>query len=813
MPRCLVALTLICVSLSALAADTPPAWDSLDWKLERSILVSRYLFHDQQPDNPWDLYTATLGPDETPLAQLLAEFDALDDAGRSRAREAAAERLSRGRLVMLDKIYPLRNAVEERDTNLIGGFADPTPGFAVAMGTAIELFADAVRRDPTLAEAWYHLAYFTSLAGDRARSTRAREAFFMVWDRQTDDARQRLQPLWEVSVLDEAWNRRDDGRYDDCLTWLDRHQEKLPRTVDGPGVAPRVEARLIRGLVHAERNEVAAALATLPGLPLMSLPTRATAPQRTYLDVGAGIKRYLQRFGDDMNPYHNPRPKWQDQTVDNLARAHRESSYLRRWVKGWTSLRRGYDAETVQRDLGRVETEMEFQPRLAWRWWQDQGLIYEELGELELARVCWSRAAVYRPLFIYHPTGQGQGIASVHGLAGTSRPYFLAYGTFMITGSPWSYAANAALASEVEDTALERTMLRQTARLALDQCVRRGFHAAEARALRGRLSFIEERYDEAWSELLAAWDALEPRDLAPDDVALMLGLCRFNAGRWRDAEPWLNTYTHRAPDNSVGWLALGLSRAMQGRDEDAFAAIDEAALKAPDDATILYNRGLLNYRLQRREAARIDFRRAKELWPDNPQIAQMVRVVDEETQYDLEMSAAPMRMNIPQQQRTRLAELLAAGRQDDTAGELGDLVSATGEERERMLAELERRQQNDPSRLNRTRLAQALLLAGESQRVQAVLGSAWPDGLSPLEQRLLLYADRNTGHADRAVEVATSRTWQVAEPDLELTLLAATILAEHDHQDLAAQVVARGLVAAPGNQALLSLQRSLERSP
>ena len=52
-----------------------------------------------------------------------------------------------------------------------------------------------------------------------------------------------------------------------------------------------------------------------------------------------------------------------------------------------------------------------------------------------------------------------------------------------------------------------------------------------------------------------------------------------------------------------------------------------------------------------------------------------------------------------------------------------------------------------------------------------------------------------------------------ADPDLELLLLAATILAEHDHQDLAAQVVARGLVASPSNQALLSLQRTLERSP
>jgi len=813
MTRWLLALVLAATGLATLSAATPIDWDFLDWKLERSVLVSRYLFHDRQPEDPWMLYTGTLGPDETPLTELLAEFDALSVDKRRAAEEAAARRLERGKTVMLDKIYPLRDAVEERDPNRLGDFSNPTPGFASAVGTALELFADAVRRDPTLVEAWYQLAYFADLAGDVARSARARDAFFTVWDRQPTEVRDDLQPLWNVTVLDEAWARRDAGLYDDCLAWLDRHHDLLSRDAVDPGVSPRVEARLIRGLVHAERGEVAPALATLPGLPLMDLPHRATAPQRTYHDVGAGLKRYYQRFGDDMNPYHNPRPKWADNPVDNLARERRESSYLRRWVKAWTSLRRGYDDESVRRDMGRVETEVEFQPRLSWRWWQDQGLVYEALGDEALARVCWSRAAVYRPLFIYYPVGQGQGISGVHGLPATDHPYFLAYGTFQLTGSRWSYAANAALASEVEDGTLERVTLRRIAREALDACVRRGFHADEARALRGRLAFVEERYTEAAPELLAAWQELESRGTAPAEIALMIGLCHFNENLWPDAEPWLETFTRRAPENSVGWLGLGLTQAMQGRDQQAFLALDKAVNLSPDDATTLYNRGLLSYRLQDRDAARADFRRAHDLWPENSQIAQMLEVVDETAQYDLQMSATPMRLDLPEQQRQRLAEMLAAGRSDDSAGELADLIAAGPDQRDRMLTELENRYRDDQGVVNRTRLAQALLLSGEAGRVQALLGPAWPDQLSAVEQRLLLYADRNEGSALRAIDVAGSQSWQEADINLELILLTATILMENDHRDLARQVVTRGLVATPSNATLQNLRRNLERTP
>jgi tetratricopeptide (TPR) repeat protein len=791
------------------AGDDLPAWDRLDWRLDRGHLVSRYLFQDRQPDAPWEQYAATLGADATPLEDLLAEFDALDAAGRRRARNTASDLVARGRRVMLDAVLPLRDAAQDNERARIGDFSQPTRGFAEAVTTAIDRFAAAVRHDPTNAEAWYHLAYFAGLAGDRDRQERAHQAFLAVWDRQDAATRGRLAGARADVVLDRAWNLREAGRGDECLAWLDAHRDDLPRVAADPAVAPVVEARLITALVHAERGEVALAQAALPHLPLMDVPHRANAPLQTYVHVYNQREVYYQRFHAGEEPIHNLRTDVPTSQADKLARERRSSSYLRRWVKAWTSRGRGLDPATVRRELGRIELEVEFPPRLAWRWWQDQGVLYEWMGETELARVCWARAAVYRPYFIFHPTGQGQGLDGVHGLAGTGQTYFLAYGTFFLSGSLWSYAANVALASEVEQLALERVTLRRLAREHLDACVRRGIRPAAARALRGRLLFLDEDYAAAETELLAAWNELEPREAAPADLALMIGLCSFNREDWTAALPWLGAFTDRSPEAHVGWLARGLAEAKLGRDEEAFASLDRAVTLAPDDPTCVYNRGLLHYRLRRRPQARADFLRARSLWPDNPQIVRMVEVVAEETFYDLQMSVAPVHANLPEEQRRRLAQWRERAALAGPAGELADLVTTDPDQRARIVAELDDRHAAEPTAANRIRLAQALFLDDALDRVEALLAPHWPDELEPVERRLLLYADRARGSEARALAVARQERWRERDEDLELLVLAATILLEHDRREEARTIVERGLTAAPDSAVLRELQRAL----
>jgi len=829
MPRRLLAAAAWLLAIATLAAAADPVdWNRLDWRLDRALLVSRYLFHDRQPADPWPQYLTSLSGGVVPDPVDLAEFLALAPAVQAARRAEAAELVASARLAVLDRALPLRDAVQANQPNLVGDLARDTPGFAEAMTTALGRLDAAVVRDPTAAEAWYHLAFFRGLAGDVAREEQAHAGFFAAWAHLDASQQTALAFYREQAILDRAWALRDRGRYDECLEWLDTHRAELSREAAPPAVAPYAEALLVRALVHAERGEVAPAQALLPHLPVLELPSRAAAPNQTYVDQYNQRLAYYRRLyhnpsidppdrddhlpADDPNrdlPVHNPSAEWQDTVSDNLSRQHRSSTYLRKWVQAWLTLRRGHDARSVARELGRMELELEFPPRLGWRWWQDQGLLYEALGEYDLAQVCWARAAVYRPFFVYHPMGQGRGIAQVHGLAGTGQPYFLAYGTFFTVGSLWSYAANAALACQVESDPRAQAALRQSALAHLDACVRRGLSAAGAQALRGRLSFLAEDYAAAETDLAAAWDTLERRQQAPPDLALMLGLCRFNREDWPGARPWLQAFVTREPAAHVGWQAYGLVLAFLGDQTGAIAALDRAVALAPDEPTYLYNRGLLHYRADHRDLARADFLRARDLWPENPQIDQMARVVLEPTRYTIEMTAAPVRMDLPPAQRAELADLMAVGRDGDQAGELADLVSGDEDARARLLAELAARHAADPSPVNRLRLAQGAMLAGQPELTQRALAGAWPDGLSPVERRLLLYADRERGDSGRAAELAGQLDRPGASEDVELLTIAATILLDHDRRDLARPVVERALEIAPQSAVLQELHRTL----
>ncbi len=802
---------LATASMLARAAE-PVDWNRLDWRLDRAMLVSRYLFHDVQPTAPWQDYLSTLNEGLTPSVDDLADFDAQDPATQDIRRREAEAFLERARIAILDRAMRLRDDVQANRTNSIGDIGVETPGFGIAVTTALGRLDQAAAKDATNVEVWYHLAYFSGLVGDLERTERAQDGFLAAWERADADTREACALYNQQIILDRAWLLRDAGRYQECLDWLAARKSELPRTAESPMVAPYTEGLLIRALVHAERGEGAPARALLPHLPLMDLPSRSAAPNQTYISGTNQRENYYRRFSPGQAPVHSKSTKWENTTADKLTREHRSSSYLRKWVKAWTNLERGHVRESILRDLGRVETELEFQPRLAWRWWQDQGLIYEKLGEIELAKVCWARAAVYRPFFIYYPLGQGNGISSVHGLRDTGQPYYLAYGTFFTAGSLWSYAANAALASQVEYDPFAQAVLRDSARRALDACIRRGLHADEARVMRGRLAFLAEDYAAAEQDLQTAWDAMAGDHRAPGDLLLMLGLCHFNRNDWQAARPWLETFVAGDPDAHVGWQALGMTEAFLGDDPSAFAAMNRAVDLAPDNATYLYNRGLLNYRAGRHEDARRDFKHAGELWPDNPQIAQMLEVASGTTQYDLDMDAAPVRLDLPEKQRHELEGLFTVGGAG-SAGELADLASGNAEDRHRILAVLRDQYAAAPTPVTRQRLAQGAMFAGEPEIARATLAPLWPHRLLPAEARLLLLADRAVGDTGRAAEIAARIDRAGNDEDVELLILAATILMDHDQREQARRIVEYSLDIAPDRAVLQDMHRSLGTVP
>jgi tetratricopeptide (TPR) repeat protein len=798
------------------AADAPLSWHLLDWRLDRALLVSRYLFHDRQPDAPWSAYRETMTARAPADSADVARLAAAGAAARQQRAEGRDQRRRRALLPVLDPALRLRDDVQANRVNEIGDFAWETPGFAEAVTVTLTRLEAAVRHDPLDAESWYHLSWFGMLVGDKPRERRARAGFFAAWPHQDAAEQQRLAACHAEALLDHAWDLREAGHSEACLAWLHDHEDALPRDAASPEVPPHLEAMLLRALVHAERGDTGPALALVQHLPMVDLPSRAAAPNQTYVHQANQRLQFYQRmqsseaFGRQADPpVHNLNPEWQDTVADNLARQHRASGYLRRWVQAWLALARGRDAAEVRREMGRVELEMEYQPRLAWRWWQDQGAIYEQLGEYDLAHVCWARSAVYRPLFIYYPMGQGRGLGAVHGLPHTGQPYFLAYGTFFVAGSVWSYAANAALACQVEDDDRARLTLRAAAREGLDACIRRGFAAGPALALRGRLSFLDERYDDAERDLARAWELLEPTHDSPGDLALMLGLCHFNDRDWTGARPWLEAFVTREPDAHVGWLAAGLVRSFLGQDAAALEAMNRAVALAPDNATYRYNRGLLHYRLDDRARAAADFDRARELWPDNPQILQMVQVVAEPTRYDLDVAAAPIGMDLPAAQREQLAAELSSRRGAMTAGELSDLLQGDDRSRRAGLQALADRYAGDPTPLNRIRLAQAAALVGDHHLITTTLAASWPGGLTDAERVLLLQADRDLGYAGRAAEVAAGLDWPGFAGNLDVLTVAAVVLMDHDRRQEARRIVDRALMLRPDDKVMLELSRAL----
>jgi hypothetical protein len=89
--------------------------------------------------------------------------------------------------------------------------------------------------------------------------------------------------------------------------------------------------------------------------------------------------------------------------------------------------------------LGSPATHLEFPPRLAARFWQDQGRIYDRAGQHGTARHCYEWAAMYHPLTTFFPlSGHGDRL---HRYA---PGYFVGYGQFFVCGDRRSYDRDAA---------------------------------------------------------------------------------------------------------------------------------------------------------------------------------------------------------------------------------------------------------------------------------------------------------------------------------------------------------------------------------
>lgn len=289
----------------------------------------------------------------------------------------------------------------------------------------------------------------------------------------------------------------------------------------------------------------------------------------------------------------------------------------------------------------------------------------------------------------------------------------------------------------------------------------------------------------------------------------MIGLCSFNREDWPTALPWLEIFVQRSPESHVGWQSLGITQGVMNNHDQAIISLNNAVKLDPDNATYLYNRGLQHYRAGHQIQARQDFNRAHEIWPENAQITQMVQVANEDIMYDLQVAATPVDMDLPEEQRQSLTDLMDV----DSTGDLNDLATMDPEAQKALISELRERYRDEASEENRLRLAQAALYAGHADLTQDTLQPFWPAGLSPLERHLLLNADRELGHPSRAAEVANDSDNIGQYQDTELLILTAIILMDNDQRELAAVAVDRGLTMEPNSAALLDISLNLKSAP
>lgn len=778
-------------SFAGLVSGEMNDWIGWDWRIDRPQLVRLYISKNIQPQHPFQDYleatTYLAEPESLGLTQFL-DLPAAEQAKRRHLARDLRDKVQRFRLV----IRQVWEANLEGEAIASHG-AWPLPA-SVGDGVtrAYHHLVEANGLDPSDPFSWYDLAYFAGVIGDRARCQAALDAALEV-----------LASLDEISVsggdnasfsalylriaLDYAWLLRDQGFYEESLSWVDRAEKTL--AADPERTWEHIqEARLIRGLVLAEKGLVPEArivASRLRGIKVWVRNKNVLGNERAMLSVGIPA---------DKNA-------WETRPFD----------FATNWIWALTHLRNG-DCERALEIMGplKIYKNLDFPASYNYRFWNDFGHIFERCGRKEEARLCYGMAAVYRPYFVYYPMIGARGLARIHGQPGAGTPYFLSYRHFYIAGSLFSYAANCALAFETEREPRRKRMLGEAALRTLSACRRRGIQPASALALRGRVQYFRGNQEQAAADLEQAYSELRDLEREDADVTLLTGILKFDQGNYRGSLPWFKRFVTLRPEQGIGWRALGLAHLFSDQAEGAFLALDRAVAVDSTAAAGWYNRGLLNLKEQRWAEARSDLARAWELWPQNQQIEQLMAVAEEGVARRIEITPSRFELRVSRQDSLRIAQLRAGSALNLAAEiEAGDPGTALGwldlegEQAGELLAELEAAYAGQPTRSNLGRLAWCLMRTDQPARARELLLPLWDRGISVEEMCLLLEADRALGDATRAQALAASLAHD-PEPvaDVRLWALVASICLDRGQERLAVLALDLALQLDPGNSAL-----------
>lgn len=402
-------------------------WDRLDWSVDRFILANvrdYMLVESRRSPTPLQDYLAAVTY-EAPWDSLsLVAFLGLGREEQNERRQDAASAHRRARRALVGTITYYQNVGEQGYVPNLPrvDIALPPVGAETAVTTAIGHLTAAVGTDPTNVGAWRDYAYLAGIVGDRARQQRSLAACLAAIE-QMPASRQSQPDTRRVRrdvLLDLAWLARDLGQPAVTLAYLDHLAGDLG--VPSPEREERrYEAQLLRGLALAEQGEWLAAVTQARDLPRIDVVTRTLA---------GGSSRHDLRWTLSA-------PHFMTLGFNRGAWPRQRSDFGRRWIKALAGSVGGDGSPTLW-VLGQPPTHLEFPPRLAYRFWQDQGRIYATAGRHETARSCYEWAAMYHPYGAFFPmAGRDDRPRSV------SQGYFVGYGRFYLCGDRHAYDRDA----------------------------------------------------------------------------------------------------------------------------------------------------------------------------------------------------------------------------------------------------------------------------------------------------------------------------------------------------------------------------------
>ena len=276
-------------------------------------------------------------------------------------------------------------------------------------------------------------------------------------------------------------------------------------------------------------------------------------------------------------------------------------------------------ARGIQRDTLR-KADISPDRRFASSYYQDAGLICEQMGRWDRAETYYNRAAealavpddgclVRHDVPLRTPGGRAYAL-----------PAWAAFDRKFVAGSSFAWAVHAVDRFDAAVDPAARRHWSDAASEALGLCIRRDLHRDRAYAMRGHVYASLGIWDLAKQDLRRAQTFF--REQGIDDARTLSWLAHLHIlnQRSRLALPMLRKALAADPSLSLAWNDMGFALLMADKPDEGLAALDRALALDPELASAWYNRGLLFYRQHEWQAAMDDLAEAARLAPENVEI-------------------------------------------------------------------------------------------------------------------------------------------------------------------------------------------------